>query len=190
MRVATYAKSIGRTVPFAQAAFRQAFAGGRTSPTPDYVVIAAAACEMHPEAVLRGRGCARWPRSWQRSAAAPAAGVTRGSGGARGARSVVRRRGALARAAEHLLGSHGRRPRMRARRAYRLIVTRGGRAPALLADAGRSDHIEVVEHRQRRGGPLLGPPAAGGVAARARLRDDLGQLEAEEFMARWSTVEH
>ncbi len=29
MRVATYAKSIGRTVPFAQAAFRQAFAGGR-----------------------------------------------------------------------------------------------------------------------------------------------------------------
>ena len=30
MRVATYAKSIGRTVPFAQAAFRQAFAGGRS----------------------------------------------------------------------------------------------------------------------------------------------------------------
>ena len=29
MRVATYAKSIGRVVPFAQAAFRQAFAGGR-----------------------------------------------------------------------------------------------------------------------------------------------------------------
>ena len=29
MRAATYAKSIGRTVPFAQAAFRQAFAGGR-----------------------------------------------------------------------------------------------------------------------------------------------------------------
>ena len=34
---------------------------------------------------------------------------------------------------------------MRANRAYRLIVTRGGRAPALLADAGRVDHIEVVE---------------------------------------------
>ena len=30
MRVATYAKSIGRTVPFAQAAFRQAFAGGHS----------------------------------------------------------------------------------------------------------------------------------------------------------------
>jgi 2-hydroxychromene-2-carboxylate isomerase len=54
MRVATYAKSIGRAVPFAQAAFRQAFAGGRSLEDPDSVVIAAAACEMHPAAVLRG----------------------------------------------------------------------------------------------------------------------------------------
>jgi 2-hydroxychromene-2-carboxylate isomerase len=54
MRVATYAKSIGRTVPFAQAAFRQAFAGGRSLEDPDFVLIAAAACEMHPAAVLRG----------------------------------------------------------------------------------------------------------------------------------------
>ncbi len=54
MRVATYAKSIGRAVPFAQAAFRQAFAGGRSLANPDFVLIAAAACEMHPAAVLRG----------------------------------------------------------------------------------------------------------------------------------------
>jgi 2-hydroxychromene-2-carboxylate isomerase len=54
MRVATYAKSIGRAVPFAQAAFRQAFAGGRSLEDPDSVLIAAAACEMHPAAVLRG----------------------------------------------------------------------------------------------------------------------------------------
>jgi 2-hydroxychromene-2-carboxylate isomerase len=54
MRVATYAKSIGRTVPFAQAAFRQAFAGGHSLEDPDFVLIAAAACEMHPTAVLRG----------------------------------------------------------------------------------------------------------------------------------------
>jgi 2-hydroxychromene-2-carboxylate isomerase len=53
MRVATYAKSIGRAVPFAQAAFRQAFAGGRSLADPDNVLIAAAACEMHPTAVLR-----------------------------------------------------------------------------------------------------------------------------------------
>jgi 2-hydroxychromene-2-carboxylate isomerase len=54
MRVATYAKSIGRTVPFAQAAFRQAFAGGRDLAQLDNVLIAAAACEMHPSAVARG----------------------------------------------------------------------------------------------------------------------------------------
>jgi 2-hydroxychromene-2-carboxylate isomerase len=54
MRAATYAKSIGRTVPFAQAAFRQAFAGGRDLQQMDNVLIAAAACEMHPAAVTRG----------------------------------------------------------------------------------------------------------------------------------------
>jgi 2-hydroxychromene-2-carboxylate isomerase len=54
MRVATYAASIGRAVPFAQAAFRQAFAGGHSLEDPNFVLIAAAACEMHPAAVLRG----------------------------------------------------------------------------------------------------------------------------------------
>jgi 2-hydroxychromene-2-carboxylate isomerase len=54
MRAATYAKSIGRAVPFAQAAFRQAFAGGRNLEELDNVLIAAAACEMHPAAVTRG----------------------------------------------------------------------------------------------------------------------------------------
>jgi 2-hydroxychromene-2-carboxylate isomerase len=56
MRAATYAKSIGRAVPFAQAAFRQAFAGGRGLEAADNVLIAAAACEMHPSAVLKGSG--------------------------------------------------------------------------------------------------------------------------------------
>jgi 2-hydroxychromene-2-carboxylate isomerase len=54
MRVATYAASIGRAVPFAQAAFRQAFAGGHSLEDANFVLIAAAACEMHPTAVLRG----------------------------------------------------------------------------------------------------------------------------------------
>jgi 2-hydroxychromene-2-carboxylate isomerase len=53
MRVATYAKQIGRTVAFALAAFRQAYAGGRSLADPDNVAIAAAGCEMHPAAVLR-----------------------------------------------------------------------------------------------------------------------------------------
>ena len=54
MRVATYAQSIGRAVPFAQAAFRQAFAAGHDLEQLDFVLIAAAACEMHPNAVRRG----------------------------------------------------------------------------------------------------------------------------------------
>ena len=53
MRVATWAQSIGRTIAFAQAAFRQAFAGAHSLADEDYVLIAAAACEMHPAAVLR-----------------------------------------------------------------------------------------------------------------------------------------
>lgn len=53
MRVATYAKSIGRSVSFALAAFRQAFAGGRDLTEPDNVAIAAAACELHPNAIAK-----------------------------------------------------------------------------------------------------------------------------------------
>lgn len=54
MRAATYAKGGGRTVPFSLAAFRQAFAGGRDLGDEGTVLIAAAACEMHPRAVLKG----------------------------------------------------------------------------------------------------------------------------------------
>jgi 2-hydroxychromene-2-carboxylate isomerase len=54
MRAATYAKQIGRGVAFSQAAFRQAFAGGRDLSDPDTIVIAGAACEMHPTALLKG----------------------------------------------------------------------------------------------------------------------------------------
>ncbi len=51
MRVATFAKQTGRTVAFALAAFRQAFAAGRDLTDPDNVMIAAAACELHPRAL-------------------------------------------------------------------------------------------------------------------------------------------
>jgi 2-hydroxychromene-2-carboxylate isomerase len=53
MLAATYAKRIGRCVAFSLAAFRQAFAGGRDLAESDTVLIAAAACEMHPAALLR-----------------------------------------------------------------------------------------------------------------------------------------
>ena len=51
MRVATFAKEIGKAVSFSLAAFRQAYAGGRDLSDPDSVMIAAAACELHPRAV-------------------------------------------------------------------------------------------------------------------------------------------
>jgi 2-hydroxychromene-2-carboxylate isomerase len=53
MRVATFAKQTGRTVAFALAAFRQAFAAGRDLSELDNVLLAAAACEMHPRAVTK-----------------------------------------------------------------------------------------------------------------------------------------
>ena len=56
MRVATYAKEIGRAVSFSLAAFRQAFAAGRDLSDPDNVLVAAAACEMHPRAVRSAAG--------------------------------------------------------------------------------------------------------------------------------------
>ncbi|HTB71029.1 MAG TPA: hypothetical protein VK707_08620 [Solirubrobacteraceae bacterium] len=78
---------------------------------------------------------------------------------------------------------------MRAKDAYRLIVTRGGRAPALLADAERVDHVELVDIDD--GEVVLFwdlPPHAASRIARA-LREELAQLDADEFIARWSAVD-
>jgi hypothetical protein len=78
---------------------------------------------------------------------------------------------------------------MRAKDAYRLIVTRGGRTPALLADAERVDHIELVGIDD--GEVVLFwdlPPHAASRRAR-ELREELGRLDAPEFLARWSTVD-
>jgi 2-hydroxychromene-2-carboxylate isomerase len=54
MRAATFAKQTGRAVAFSLAAMRQAFAGARDLSVVDNVLIAAAACELHPRAVLKG----------------------------------------------------------------------------------------------------------------------------------------
>jgi len=52
MRAATFAKEIGRAVSFSLAAFRQAFAAGRDLGERDNVLLAAAAAEIHPRALL------------------------------------------------------------------------------------------------------------------------------------------
>jgi 2-hydroxychromene-2-carboxylate isomerase len=53
MRAATFAQQTGRAVAFSLAAFRQAFAAGKDLSDIDNVLIAAAACELHPTAVLK-----------------------------------------------------------------------------------------------------------------------------------------
>jgi hypothetical protein len=78
---------------------------------------------------------------------------------------------------------------VKAKAAYRLILTRGGRAPALLADAERIDHIELVEIAD--GEVVLFwdlPPQEASRRARV-LREELTQLDAAEFLARWANVD-
>src|SRR3954453_10543675 len=53
MRAATFAKQTGRAVAFSLAAMRQAFLAGRDLSVLDNVLIAAAACELHPRAVTK-----------------------------------------------------------------------------------------------------------------------------------------
>jgi len=53
---ATYAKRVGRAVVFSLAAFRQEFAGGQDLGRQSTVLIAGAACEMHPTALLKAIG--------------------------------------------------------------------------------------------------------------------------------------
>lgn len=54
-RGATFAKAAGRTVAFSLALFRQVFAAGRTL-EEETVLLAGAACELHPNAILKGIG--------------------------------------------------------------------------------------------------------------------------------------
>jgi 2-hydroxychromene-2-carboxylate isomerase len=53
-RAAVYAKESGRVVSFTLACFRQVFAAGRDMSDVDNVLLAAAACELHPNAVMKG----------------------------------------------------------------------------------------------------------------------------------------
>ena len=79
MLVATFAKRIGKTVAFALAAFRQAYAGGRALSVRDNVLIAAAACEIHPTAILRAaatRGVRERARARERRAPPRSASTT------------------------------------------------------------------------------------------------------------------
>ena len=75
---------------------------------------------------------------------------------------------------------------MRAGKAYRLLVRRGGAAPALLAAPTRVDHVEIVEVQS--GEVVLFWDCNPREAARLvrALRTDLAGREADDFIARWS----
>jgi hypothetical protein len=74
---------------------------------------------------------------------------------------------------------------VRANRIYRLIVTRGGREPAFLAERGRHDRIEVVSVDD--GEPILywDLPAKDASRLARELKADLAGMDAEEFIALW-----
>ncbi len=78
---------------------------------------------------------------------------------------------------------------MKANRFLRLIVHRGGLAPAFLASPSRVDHLEVVEID---GGEVVFfwdcPPHVASQRAK-EVRQDLVAMDREDFLARWSTVE-
>jgi 2-hydroxychromene-2-carboxylate isomerase len=79
LRALTYTRGLGKTVAFGQALMRQAYAAGRDLGDPDTVVIAGAAAEIHPRALLAGADTAGVARTLaEATAAARAAGVHTG----------------------------------------------------------------------------------------------------------------
>ena len=181
MLVATYAKQVGRVVAYSMAAFRQAFAAGRDLGERDSVLIAAAAAEMHPAAVVKAPSC-----SGTRAAAGRGDRDAARAAGVRDVPAVLRRRPRLPRRPRARGGRPARwRPGMRANREYELIVRRGGRGPAALADPERVDQVEIVEIATGEVALFWDTaPAQTGRLSRA-LKADLAQLEADEFMRRW-----
>jgi hypothetical protein len=78
---------------------------------------------------------------------------------------------------------------MKAKAAYRLILTRGGRTPALLADTERVDHIELVEIADGEVVLFWDLPPHEATRRARMLREELAQLDAAEFLARWANVD-
>jgi hypothetical protein len=75
---------------------------------------------------------------------------------------------------------------MKANRAYRLIVTRGGRGPAWLAGTDRVDHVEIVDIASGEVCLFWDRTARDAVRLSRELKADLAGLEYAEFFAKWS----
>ncbi len=74
---------------------------------------------------------------------------------------------------------------MRARGAYRLIHTRERRGPAFLASDDVLERVEVVEIDSGEVVLYWDLPAIRAARLTRALREDLGRLEADEFVAAW-----
>jgi hypothetical protein len=74
---------------------------------------------------------------------------------------------------------------VKAGRAYDLIVTRSGRAPAWLAGRERIDHVEVVAIDSGEVVLFWDLPAPQASRLARALREDLGRLEAQQFLEAW-----
>jgi hypothetical protein len=74
---------------------------------------------------------------------------------------------------------------MRARDRYELLVTRGGRGPAFLAGRERMDRVEVVSIDEGEVVYLWDLPPRQARRLATALREDLGTMSDDEFVAAW-----
>jgi hypothetical protein len=74
---------------------------------------------------------------------------------------------------------------LKAKRAFDLIVSRGGLEPAFLADPARLDRIEVVSIDDGEVMLYWDLPAKTASRLVRALRADLATLESEEFIRTW-----
>ena len=135
------------------------------------MLIAAAACEMHPTAVVKGVGAGEHRKR------------ALDGGGRAGPRGRRRPRCPRSGSTDDVLRRRSGDPGlMRANRAYELIVHRQGR---FFRPSDALEQVEVIEIDT--GEVLLfwdTRPRDTGKLARA-LRADLAQLDADEFLAKW-----
>jgi hypothetical protein len=78
---------------------------------------------------------------------------------------------------------------VRAGRAFEVKHVRGGVAPAVLAAPDRIDHVEIVEIASGEVELLWDLPPADAKRVVRRIREDLANLEADEFIAAWRAAD-
>lgn len=75
----------------------------------------------------------------------------------------------------------------KAKARYRLVVRRGGLAPALLADPDRVDHVEIVDVDDGETVLYWDLLVRDAKRVSTMIRADLDALEPREFLERWAS---